>query len=170
MKPTAVVLTAFLLGFTLSSAAPARAERGPELAQMGTSPIPTPTPIFNIDAPPPSVASPDAVATCADDEFLAYRAVPAPMEREVTICGTVIAVPADATRGGPSARFAIDVDGTRPIPVIGNVAAKPGDTAVVRGRYHRDKSGADWIDRITQTLARDWSRPGYVILNGTTYQ
>jgi hypothetical protein len=169
MKSAAVVLTVCLLGVTLASADPARAARGPELPQLGPSPIPTSTPIFGLDAPPPSVASPDAVATCANDEFLGYRAVPAPLEREVTICGTVVAVPPEGTRGGPSARFAVNVDGTRPIPVVGTLAANPGDGVVVHGRYQRDRSGADWIDRITQTLARGWSQPGYVILNGTTY-
>lgn len=168
MKRIAVVLTALILGVAFSPAAPAGAYV--ELWELAPNPAPTPTPIVNLDNPPPSVASADAVATCANDDFLAQRAVPSPWEREVTVCGTVIAVPAGATRGGPGAQFALDVDGTRPIPVIGNVTAKVGDTAVVRGRYRRDKSGADWIDRVTQTLARDWSHPGYVILNGTTYQ
>lgn len=151
----------------LVAAGPAVAYRGPELRQLGPSPIPTPTPILNVDAPPKSVAAPDAASTCANDEFLAYRAIPSPWEREVTVCGTVVTVPPDAMRGASGASFALDVDGTPAIPVVGTVATQPGDTAIVHGRYHRDKSGADWIDRITQAVARDWTQPGYAIINGT---
>jgi len=169
--PLAVAaLACIVLAAGLGAPPAAIAARGTDLPQMSADPIPTPTPIFNLAAPPLSVGSPSAVDSCADDSFLAARSVPEPWEQEVTVCGRVIDAPAGLTRGGPRPAFAVDVDGTKPIAVIGAPNGNPGDTVVVHGRYHRDKSGADWIDRVTQTVSRAWSQPGYVILNGTTYQ
>jgi hypothetical protein len=158
VKPLAAALTVLVLGVAFAHPAPAGARA--ELWELQPNPQATLTPIVNIASPPPSVAA-DAAATCANDEFFSYRAIPAPTEREVTLCGLVVS----PGSGG----FMLDVDG-QPIQIIGSVSVKPGDAVVVRGRYHRDKSGADWVDRVSQTLARDWPRPGYVIVNGTTYQ
>jgi hypothetical protein len=132
----------------------------------GALPIPTDTPIVNLANPPLSVAAPSAVDSCANDDFLADRAIPQPWTREVTVCGTVLAA---ATAG---AGFALDVDGTPSIAVMaaGGVNAHPGDTAVVRGRYHRSNSGAEWIDGTQRVVSGNWAQPGYVIINGTTHE
>jgi len=77
-------------------------------------------------------------------------------------------------RGEGHPAFALDVDGTQLIPIVlsgqGTFAFSPGDTAVVRGRYNRANSGAEWIDRTNQVVSRAWSQPGYVIINGTLHQ
>ncbi len=129
-------------------------------------PIPTDTPIVGLANPPLSVAAPSAVDSCANDEFLADRAVPQPWTREVTICGSVL------PPARPGAAFALNVDGTPPIAIIaaGGLNAQPGDTAVVRGRYHRSSSGAEWIDGTQRAVSGNWAQPGYVIINGTTHE
>ncbi len=126
--------------------------------------VPPPTPIFNLAMPPLSVASATAVNACANDAFLSDRTVPMPWQDEVTVCGTVVDAPP------PKAAFAIDVDGTFPIGVIHAVNAKPGDTVVAHGRYNRSNSGGEWIDRVTSAISRQWTQPGYIIINGTMQQ
>jgi hypothetical protein len=124
-----------------------------------TVPLPTNTPILNIEAPPQSVAAPLAIDSCANDVFLAQRSIPAPTNHDVTICGTVLA-------GG-----ALDIDGTSPIPLRGsNLGAKAGDTAVIHGRYHRAGSGAEWIDNAQSGAGGNWTEPGYVNVSNTTQQ
>jgi hypothetical protein len=132
--------------------------------------VPPPTVIFNLAAPPLSVSSPTAVGSCANDAFLSDRTVDMPWEDEVTVCGSVIAAPPDLTVGGPHPAFAVNADGTLPIAVIGSVHANIGDTVVVHGRYHRDDSGGEWIDRVTSAVSRRWTQPGYLIINGTMQQ
>jgi hypothetical protein len=126
-----------------------------------TAPVPSNTPILNIETPPLSVAAPLAVDSCANDVFLAQRSIPAPTVHDVTICGTVLAA---------GAGFTLDIDGTSPIPILGasGLGAKPGDTAIIRGRYHRAGSGAEWIDHTQQAGSGSWSQPGYTIVPSTT--
>lgn len=124
-----------------------------------TAPVPSYTPILNIENPPQSVAAPLAVDSCANDVFLAQRSIPAPTNHDVTICGTVLA------------GAALNVDGTSPLPIRGSTfGAKAGDTLILRGRYHRAGSGAEWIDSTQGTASGNWSQPGYVNVPGTTQQ
>jgi hypothetical protein len=141
-----------------------------DLPQETADFVPPPTPIANLASPPLSVASATASASCANDAFLSDRTVDMPWQDEVTVCGSVIAAPPDLTVGGPRPAFAVDVDGTYPIAVIGALRANPGDTVVVHGRYQRSNSSGEWIDQVTSAVGRRWTRPGYVIINGTMQQ
>lgn len=154
---------------------PAVAGGALSLKQMSNDPIPTPTPIIGLEKPPFSVASASASQTCANDEFDAFRTVPMPVAQEVTVCGTVVALPdASSARGEGHPSFAVNTDGTPLIPIVlsgsGTFTFAPGDTVVVRGRYVRAASGAEWIDHTNQVVSRSWSQPGYVIMNGTMHQ
>ncbi|MGD1068440.1 MAG: hypothetical protein ABR975_16655 [Vulcanimicrobiaceae bacterium] len=130
------------------------------------NPIPTATPIFQLEAPPVTVALATAVDSCLNDLFLSYRSVDAPIHGEVTVCGTIVAAPASHPGS-----FVLNVDGTEPIAVVydgtGSPAFTAGQLAVVRGVYHRANDSAEWID---QTRASAPNLPGYVLLGTTTYQ
>jgi hypothetical protein len=133
------------------------------------SPIPTATPIYNLAQPPASVLLPASADACSDDGFLSYRSIDTPVRQTVTVCGTIVAVPASGTTHPGT--FALDVDGTELISVVydgatpGSFAA--GQVAVVRGVYHRASHSAEWID---QTRAAAALLPGYVLIGTTTYQ
>jgi hypothetical protein len=130
-------------------------------------PIPAPTPFYDLSAPPISVILASAADACADDVFLSYRSIDAPVHYPVTVCGSILAAPASGTTHSGS--FALDVDGTEPIAVVFDGAGAPafaaGQQVVVRGVYHRTGSSAEWIDqtRVSADL------PGYVLLGGSTY-
>ncbi len=148
--------------------------RGPaaaDIVKMGPNPIPTNTPIIALASPPLSVAAPSAIDACANDDFQAWRSVPTPVGHEVTVCGSVsnVAPTVPSGKSGPS--FYLDADGTPTVTVFTNgpIGAQPGNTVVVRGRYVRASSGAEWIDQTTNVVSRSWSLPGYVILNGMTH-
>jgi len=131
----------------------------------GALPIPTDTPMVGLANPPLSVAAPLAVDSCANDEFLADRSVPLPWTRAVTICGSVV------QPGGRGAAFALNVDGTPPISIVAaGFTAQPGDMVVLRGRYHRSSSGAEWIDGTQRAADGNWAQPAYAVINGTTHQ
>ncbi len=149
----------------------------PAAARRDTpDPFVTPTlrPLYDLASPPPTVNAPAAADACGDDTFLSYRAVPMPIQREVTICGLVtsgaLAEP-PVGRGAPGSSFFVDVDGTQPIAVQGaSASANVGDIVVVRGRYHRDNGGGEGIDSVTSAGARGWSYDGYVMVNGTLHR
>jgi hypothetical protein len=166
-------LAAAVLAVALSAVtAPAAARRHDTPDPTAT---PTLAPLYAIASPPPTVAQASAADACANDAFLAFRAVPMPIHNEVTVCGTVIAgdVPA-ATRGVAHPSFLLDVDGTEPIAVAADgstaITAHPGDVAVVRGRYHRENGGAEGIDETHTANGRGQQFDGYMMLNGTIYR
>ena len=160
-----IVATAAVAGSVLYGTALAQTPGPNTAAQAPAVPVPTNTPIYDIDHPPQSVAAPLAVESCANDAFLAQRAIPAPTRSDVTVCGTVIA----ATAG---AAFDLDVDGTSPIPIFGsgNLGVHPGDTAIIHGRYNRAGSGADWIDGAQRVAPPAASQTSYVVLSGTPHK
>jgi hypothetical protein len=138
----------------------------PPTANMA-DPIPAPTPFFGLQAPPISVMLASAADSCADDVFLSYRSIDTPVHYPVTVCGSILAVPASGTTHSGS--FALDVDGTEPIAVVYDGAGAPafqaGQQVVVRGVYHRAGSSAEWIDqtRVSADL------PGYILVGSSTY-
>jgi hypothetical protein len=146
-------LALLLLGVMIVTVGPAAARRAPKTAPTA-APAPTATPIYFPMTPPTpipgvtpaSVATPQpalmAAAGCQNDQLLAFRAVPMPTSANVTVCGRIIAPPSG------SGALLVSVDGSQPIPVSGASGANvhPGDTVLVRGRYHRDKTGAEGID------------------------
>jgi hypothetical protein len=156
-----IVATAAVAGSVVYGTALAQTPGPNTAAQAPAVPVPTNTPIYDIDHPPQSVAAPLAVDSCANDVFLAQRAIPAPTRSDVTVCGTVIA----ATAG---AAFDLDVDGTSPIPIFGsNLGVHPGDFAIIHGRYNRSGTGADWIDGAQRVAAPAATQTSYVVLSGT---
>ncbi len=151
---------------------PAAARRHDTPDPMAT---PTLAPLYAVASPPPTVAQASAVDACANDAFLAFRTVPMPIQNEVTVCGTVIEGNAASTGRGPAhASFLLDVDGSDPIAVVADgasaVTARPGDVAVVRGRYHRENGGGEGIDQTHTMNGRGGTYDGYVMLNGTIYR
>ena len=92
-----IVATAAVAGSVVYGTALAQTPGPNTAAQAPAVPVPTNTPIYDIDHPPQSVAAPLAVDSCANDVFLAQRAIPAPTRSDVTVCGTVIAATAGAT-------------------------------------------------------------------------
>lgn len=64
-----------------------------------------------------------------------------PVQTDVNVCGIV-------TGTSPSGSFQISIDGTQPLTIHGlNLpAVHPGDKVAVKGRYSRDKTGAEVID------------------------
>lgn len=144
---------------------PAAATRVPDPPTNNiANPIPTATPIFNLAAPPVTVALAPAVESCQDDQLLSYRSIDAPVHYGVTVCGTIVAAPASHPGS-----FVLDVDGTEPIAVVYDGAGAPafqaGQQVVVRGVYHRAGSSAEWIDqtRVSADL------PGYILVGSSTY-
>jgi hypothetical protein len=141
---TALVLLAALtttMGAALARRAPAAAAPTAE---------PTPTPIYVPLTPPPSgppapVAAPQPALAesgpCANDKFLSFRAIPMPVQTDAMVCGIV-------TSTSPSGSFKISIDGTQPLVIEGSnlPAVHAGDKVAVKGRYHRDKTGAEGID------------------------
>jgi hypothetical protein len=143
-------LALLLVAAIVVTAGPAAARSAP---QNAPTPAPTATPIYFPMTPPTpipgttpaSVATPQpalmASAGCQNDQLLALRAVPMPTNGNVAVCARVIATPP----GGPA--LLVSVDGSHPMPVSGASPANlhPGDTVLIRGRYFRDKSGAERI-------------------------
>ena len=171
MKITALHLAfAAAVGFVAFTAAdgPAAAAHVPDppTANMA-SPIPAPTPFYDLSAPPISVILASAADACADDVFLSYRSIDTPVHYPVTVCGSILAAPASGTTHAGS--FSLDVDGTEPIAVVYDGAGAPafqaGQQVVVRGVYHRAGSSAEWIDqtRVSADL------PGYILVGSSTY-
>lgn len=171
MKITALHLAfAAAVGFVAFTAAdgPAAAAHVPDppTANMA-SPIPAPTPFYDLSAPPISVILASAADACADDVFLSYRSIDTPVHYPVTVCGSILAAPASGTTHAGS--FSLDVDGTEPIAVVFDGAGAPafqaGQQVVVRGVYHRTGSSAEWIDqtRVSADL------PGYILVGSSTF-
>ncbi len=166
-------LAAFAVSVTVAIAAAPAAARRDEPDPFAT---PTPAPLYDLASPPPTVNNAAAADVCGDDVFLSYRAVPAPIAHEVTICGLVtsgtLAEP-PVGRGAGAAAFFVDVDGTQPIAVAAEglpVTAHVGDVVVVRGRYHRENGGGEGIDEVrTAGGNRRYPFDGYVMVNGTVY-
>jgi hypothetical protein len=171
VKITALHLAfAAAVGFVAFTAAdgPAAAAHVPDppTANMA-SPIPAPTPFYDLSAPPISVILASAADACADDVFLSYRSIDTPVHYPVTVCGSILAAPASGTTHAGS--FSLDVDGTEPIAVVFDGAGAPafqaGQQVVVRGVYHRTGSSAEWIDqtRVSADL------PGYILVGSSTF-
>jgi len=153
--------------------APASARRG----EPDPFASPTPAPLYDLASPPPTVNAAAAADVCGDDVLLSYRAVPAPIEHEVTVCGLVTSganAQPPLGRGAAPTAFYVDVDGSQPIAVASEgaaVTAQPGDIVVVRGRYHRENGGGEGIDNVrTAGGNRRWTFDGYVMVNGTVYK
>jgi len=169
LAPRNALALAAVAVVAVTATAPAAARRD------SPNPMATPTlaPLYALNSPPPTVAQPSAIDACANDAFLAYRAIPMPMQSEVTVCGTAIGSAAPASgRGVSHPGFMLDVDGSDPIDVVTDgpiVSVKPGDIVVVRGRYHRENGGAEGINQTHTTNGRGWAFDGYVMVNGTIY-
>jgi len=160
----AVVALALTVAVATAPAAARRDEPDPFVS-------PTPFPLYDLASPPPTVNAPAAADACGDDTFLSYRAVPMPIQREVTICGLVTSGALAEAPAGRGVSFFVDVDGTQPIAVQGaSTSANIGDIVVVRGRYHRDNGGGEGIDSVTASAGRGWAYDGYVMVNGTLHR
>ncbi len=119
-----------------------------------------------------------APGACNEPAFLRDRALPAPVNDEVTVCGTVASVRAPRrTRSGLHQYFFVALRGARPVEVVcnddemgGPIPVRAGQRAVVHGRYYKDPDGREGIDWTHAGTGRAWSSPGYVVLDGRTYQ
>jgi hypothetical protein len=149
----ALVALGAALAATVGPAAARRTE-----PYLGPPATPTPT-LGPVASPGPGVMATQSPDACANDQFLAYRTIPVAGRYDVTVCGVAIALPAGgppAAGGQPAARFALVADGTAPVAIAGPVAANPGDTVLVHGRFVR---GRDADETIVAS---------YVVVNGVT--
>jgi len=117
----------------------------------------------------------DDAAACNNAGFLAAQHAHA-NHAEVTFCGTVVRVrPARHTRSGWHAYIYVDVGHNDSIEIdanldeMGNFPVNVGDRAVVRGEYYYDEDGREGV-HWTHHTDHGSHPPGYLILNGTTYQ
>jgi hypothetical protein len=125
---------------------------------------PAAVPAFADDAPP-----------CNNAGFLATQHAHA-NHAEVTFCGTVVRLrPAKHTRSGWHRYIYVDVGHDNRIEIdanldeMGNFPVAVGERAVVRGEYYYDEDGREGV-HWTHHTDRGRHLPGYMILNGTTYQ
>ena len=95
---------------------------------------------------------------------------------EVTFCGTVVKLRGPKrTRSGVHRYVFVDVGHNNPIEIDANVdemGAFPvsvGDSAVVRGEYYYDEDGREGV-HWTHHTDHGSHPPGFLTLNGTTYQ
>ena len=114
-------------------------------------------------------------AACNNAGFLATQHAHA-NHAEVTFCGTVVRLrPAKHTRSGWHRYIYVDVGHNDSIEIdanldeMGNVPVALGDRAVVRGEYYYDEDGREGV-HWTHHTGHGPHPPGYLILNGTTYQ
>jgi hypothetical protein len=114
------------------------------------------------------------VAACDDAAFLAAQRARA-TATEVTICGTVVHVrPTRRTLSGRHRYFYVDVGNGDRIEIdanldeMGNFPVHSGEQAVVRGEYYADPDGREGV-HWTHHTDRGGHPPGFVTLNGTTY-
>ena len=112
---------------------------------------------------------------CNNAGFLAVQHAHA-NHAEVTFCGTVVRVrPPRRTRSGVHEYIFVDVGHNDPIEIDANLdemGAFPvsvGESAVVRGEYYYDQDGREGV-HWTHHTDRGSHPPGYLILDGTTYQ
>jgi hypothetical protein len=116
-----------------------------------------------------------AVLSCNNANFLAVQHAHV-NHAEVTLCGTVARTRAPKrTRSGVHRYIFIDVPGGERIEIdanldeMGNFPVRPGDAAEVRGEYYYDRNGREGV-HWTHHTGRGSHPPGYITLNGTTYQ
>jgi hypothetical protein len=114
-------------------------------------------------------------AACNNAGFLATQHAHA-NHAEVTFCGTVVRLrPAKHTRSGWHRYIYVDVGHNDSIEIdanldeMGNFPVTLGEQAVVRGEYYYDEDGREGV-HWTHHTDRGSHPPGYMILNGTTYQ
>jgi hypothetical protein len=117
----------------------------------------------------------DDAAACNNAGFLATQHAHA-NHAEVTFCGTVVRLrPAKHTRSGWHRYIFVDVGHDNRIEIdanldeMGNFPVNVGEQAVVRGEYYYDQDGREGV-HWTHHTDRGGHPPGYMILNGTTYQ
>ncbi|MEA2663084.1 MAG: hypothetical protein QOI11_28 [Candidatus Eremiobacteraeota bacterium] len=153
---TRSALAAVALGAALAATVgPAAARRTEPYLGPPATPLPTLGPVAS---PGPGALATQSPDPCANDQFLAYRTIPQAGRYDVTVCGVAVALPAAKAAAGvtPAARFALVADGTAPVAVAGPVAANPGDTVLVHGRFVRDRDAGETIVA------------SYVVVNGVT--
>jgi len=96
------------------------------------------------------------------------------------VCGSVVAVSASKrTRSGLHGYFYVDVGSGISIRIVSDLdqmkapawpwVAK-GDKVDVVGRYYYDNPRSQGIDWTHHGTSKSWTMPGYVTVNGTTYQ
>lgn len=112
---------------------------------------------------------------CNNAGFLATQHAHA-NRAEVTFCGIVVRVrPPRRTRSGVHRAIVVDAGHHDPIEIdanldeMGNFPVRAGESAVVRGEYYYDEDGREGV-HWTHHTDRGSHPPGYLILNGTTYQ
>lgn len=117
----------------------------------------------------------DNAPVCNNAGFLATQHAHA-NRAEVTFCGTVVRLrPAKHTRSGWHRYIYVDVGHDNRVEIdanldeMGNFPVTVGERAVVRGEYYYDEDGREGV-HWTHHTDRGGHPPGYVILNGTTYQ
>jgi hypothetical protein len=117
----------------------------------------------------------DNASLCNNAGFLATQHAHA-NRAEVTFCGTVVRLrPAKHTRSGWHRYIYVDVGHDDRIEIdanldeMGNFPVTVGEQAVVRGEYYYDEDGREGV-HWTHHTDRGSHPPGYMILNGTTYQ
>jgi hypothetical protein len=122
-----------------------------------------------------SPAFADNASACNNAGFLAAQHAHA-NHAEVTFCGTVVRLrPAKHTRSGWHRYIYVDVGHSNSIEIdanldeMGNFPVTTGEQAVVRGEYYYDEDGREGV-HWTHHTDRGSHPPGYLILNGTTYQ
>jgi hypothetical protein len=112
---------------------------------------------------------------CDNSGFLAVQHAHA-NRAEVTFCGIVVRVrPVKHTRSGWHRYVYVDVGHNDAIEIdantdeMGNFPVSVGESAVVRGEYYYDEDGREGV-HWTHHADGGSHPPGYLILNGTTYQ
>lgn len=120
----------------------------------------------------PTAASP---TVCNNAGFLATQHAHA-NHAEVTFCGTIARLKAPKhTRSGWHRYIYVDVGHGNTIEVdanldeMGNFPVSVGEQATVRGEYYYDTDGREGV-HWTHHTGRGSHPPGFMILDGTTYQ
>jgi len=126
-----------------------------------------------------------APSSCDDQKFLSDRQAfevggDHTLDLPEHVCGTVTRVSRQRkTRSGLHGYFMVDIGQNQRVRIVSDLAemdapawpwVHKGDKAEIVGRYYYDNRRSQGIDWTHHGTGREWSIPGYVIVNGTKYQ
>lgn len=124
----------------------------------------------------PACSGPAAKSQPCDPQGFRAVQIARASRSEVTVCGTVVTVGRiRRSRSGTHRTFFVDagaghrVEVDANLDIMGDLPVRRGERAIVHGEYYADAGGRDGVHWTHRTL-HGTHPPGYVVLDGTTYE